>query len=81
MADALLQPDEDGFARAVISNPLAVGCEVRCDTTLGEGSVVTVEESNSTPAEDQDGGQVRRVGVCEEDTTRRKQSWFPTLRP
>jgi hypothetical protein len=73
LADALLRPDEDGFARAMISNPLAVGCEVRCDTTLGEGSMVTVEDSSSTPAEDQEGGQVRRVDVSEADVTRRKQ--------
>ena len=73
LVDTLLRPDEDGFARAIISNPLSVGCEVRCDTSLGEGSVVTVEDSSSTPAGDQESVLIRRVNMNEEDATRRKQ--------
>ena len=47
LEDALLQPDQDGFAQTMITNPLAVPCEVHYSTPLGEGSVVALEDYTS----------------------------------
>ena len=72
LEDTLLQPNEDGFARTIVCNPLTVPCEVQYDTSLGEGSVVTVEDCDIKPDSVQS-GVVQRVTVDEEDADRRKQ--------
>lgn len=75
LEDALLQPNPDGFATMMISNPSAATQEVCYNTTIGEGSVMLPEECIEPPEESQETTTpvVRRVDVREEEVIRRKE--------
>ena len=75
--DALLQPDQDGFARMVVSNPSAVPCKIQHSTPVGKGSVVCLEEYSGT--EDQQSGLVRRVQTSDEDATQRQRKLLEVI--